>query len=129
MARQCQRDGRPVLEDAATRDRIAALAIEATAFRASRARLRVPGLNLDRPMALPMITKLVGSELTQRLTDLACELQGMEETLMRGDPGAHGDGFWQHAYLASFEGTIAGGTSEIQRNVVGEKILGLPKSR
>ena len=80
-------------------------------------------------MALPMITKLVGSELTQRLTDLACELQGMEETLMRGDPGAHGDGFWQHAYLASFEGTIAGGTSEIQRNVVGEKILGLPKSR
>lgn len=129
LARTCSRDGQPVLDDPVVRDRIAAFAIEAAAMRASRARLRVPELNIDRPMALPLMTKLVGSEWSQRLSDFACELQGWDETLWRGDPKALQEGRWQHAYLRSFEGTIAGGTSEIQRNILGEKVLGLPKSR
>jgi alkylation response protein AidB-like acyl-CoA dehydrogenase len=129
MARGRERDGRPLLDDPVVRDRIAAFAIEATAIRASRERLRVPGLVVDRPMALPLMTKLVGSELGQRLYDFACELQGWDETLARGDTEAVGGGAWQHGYLSSFEGTIAGGTSEIQRNILGEKVLGLPKGR
>jgi len=45
-----------------------------------------------------------------------------------GDEYAVDDGFWQRAYLNAFSGTIGGGTSEIQRNIVGERVLGLAKS-
>ena len=84
---------------------------------------------VGRPMALPLMLKLVGSEFSQRLTDFACELQGWDETLARSDDRAGDGGAWQHGYLSSFEGTIAGGTSEIQRNILGEKVLGQPKGR
>jgi alkylation response protein AidB-like acyl-CoA dehydrogenase len=129
QARGWRREGRPVLDDPVARDRIAALAVEWMALRAGAARQRIPALNLDRPLALPLMGKLVGTELSQRLAELACELQGGEESLAKGAAGAPQAGFWQHAYLSSFEGTIAGGTSEIQRNLLGEQVLGLPKSR
>ena len=129
LVRGCERDGRPLLDDPVVRDRIAAFAIEAAAIRASSERMNVPGLVIDRPMALPLMNKLVGTEFGQRLTDFACELQGWDETLARGDAQAAAGGRWQHGYLSSFEGTIAGGTSEIQRNILGEKVLGLPKGR
>ncbi len=128
-ARSFRRDGRPVLDDAAVRDRIAGFAVEFAALRAGASRMRVPALSLDRPKALPLMSKLVGTELRQRLADFACELQGAGETLARGEPRAAQGGLWQHAYLSSFEGTIAGGTSEIQRDLLGEQVLGLPKSR
>jgi alkylation response protein AidB-like acyl-CoA dehydrogenase len=115
-------------DDAVLRDRLAALAIEAAALRFTGARLRAPGLVTDRPQALPLMAKLVGSEHAQRVAELGCEISGYAGTLWK-DPGAPGSGAWPHHYLGSFAGTIAGGTSEILRNVLGEKVLGLPKTR
>jgi alkylation response protein AidB-like acyl-CoA dehydrogenase len=114
--------------DAVLRDRVAALAIEATALRWSGARARIPGLVADRPLALPLMGKLVATEHAQRLAELGCEIAGYAGTLWK-DAAVPGSGEWPHSYMNSFAGTIAGGTSEILRNVLGEKVLGLPKTR
>jgi alkylation response protein AidB-like acyl-CoA dehydrogenase len=114
--------------DAVLRDRFAALAIEATALRFNAARTRIPGLTSDRPQALPLMAKLAGSEHTQRLTDFGLELMGPSAALWK-DPAVADSGKWAHSYFNSYIGTIAGGTSEILRNVLGERVLGLPKSR
>ncbi len=114
--------------DAVVRDRVAALAIEATALRFNAVRARVPALTADRPQALPLMAKLAGSEHTQRLTELGLELAGHAASLWK-DPAVSGSGEWAHSYFNSYIGTIAGGTSEILRNVLGEKVLGLAKSR
>jgi alkylation response protein AidB-like acyl-CoA dehydrogenase len=45
-----------------------------------------------------------------------------------GDPNAVDGGWWTRSYLNAFSGTIGGGTSQIQRNIIGEHVLGLPKS-
>jgi alkylation response protein AidB-like acyl-CoA dehydrogenase len=117
-----------VRSDPVVRDKLAALAIETVALRYAQARIRTPGLTADRPQALPLMSKLVSSELTQRATDFGLECSGLGGTLWK-DPGVPDSGDWAHRYFNSYIGTIAGGTSEILRNVIGEKVLGLPKSR
>jgi alkylation response protein AidB-like acyl-CoA dehydrogenase len=117
-----------VRSDPVVRDKLAALAIETVALRYAQARIRTPGLTADWPQALPLMGKLVSSELTQRATDFGLECSGLGGTLWK-DPGVPDSGDWAHSYFNSYIGTIAGGTSEILRNVIGEKVLGLPKSR
>jgi alkylation response protein AidB-like acyl-CoA dehydrogenase len=67
------------------------------------------------------IGKLAGSELTQRIAALAVDLLGAEGTVLAGEGGA------ARALLGSPASTIAGGTSNIQRNIIGERVLGLPR--
>jgi alkylation response protein AidB-like acyl-CoA dehydrogenase len=67
------------------------------------------------------IGKLAGTELTQRLAELAVDLLGAEGTLLPAEGGL------QKALLSSRSSTIAGGTSDIQRNIIGERVLGLPR--
>ncbi|MBM3678777.1 MAG: acyl-CoA dehydrogenase [Actinobacteria bacterium] len=71
--------------------------------------------------------KLHWSELNQRLTSLALELLGPDAVL--GEANAPYAGFWQHAQLRSRGNTIEAGTSEILRNILAERVLGLPRSR
>lgn len=113
----------------AVRDRLVRFSIEATAIRFSGQRARIAALCSDRPLALPLMSKVAGSEHQQQLADFACELQGYAGTLSKGDPAAIDDGEWQRAYLNSYGLTIAGGTSEVVRNILGEKVLGLPKTK
>jgi len=129
LAQSLVRDGRPALEDPVVRDRLAAFWIEETALRANGARARIPGLVADRPEALPLMSKLASSEHGQALADFACELEGAGAALWIGDPHAPANAEWQRSYLNSFAATIAGGTSEILRNILGERVLGQPKTR
>ena len=71
----------------------------------------------------------VTSELNQEITDLACEILGEDAILWLGDPHAPDGAEWPRAYMNSFGMTIGGGTSEILRNILGERVLGLPKSK
>jgi alkylation response protein AidB-like acyl-CoA dehydrogenase len=122
-----RRDGAPALADPVFRDRIAALWVEAQAMALGAS--RPEELSAQRPLALPLMSKLCASEWNQRLAELACEMLGADAALWLGDPDAPFDAEWPRAYMNSFGMTIGGGTSEILRNVIGERVLGLPKSK
>jgi alkylation response protein AidB-like acyl-CoA dehydrogenase len=74
------------------------------------------------------IQKIFWSELNQRMQQVAMELLGPYGLLTKGSPGAIDDGQWAYNYLRARGNTIEAGTSEIQRNIVGHFVLGLPKS-
>jgi len=130
LARRARREGRPAALDPVLRDRAAQLWIEEEALRLTGQRARVAGLNMDdRPLATRLMNKLVYSELAQRTAEFACEVLGPDATLWLGDPCAPDRAEWPRAFLNSFGVTIGGGTSEIQRNILGERVLGLPKTK
>jgi len=129
VARRARSDTGLAASDPVFRDRVAQLWIEEEALRLSSLRARIPELNADRPQALRLMNKLVYSEYNQRLSELACEMLGPDATLWLGDPCAVDRAEWPRAYMNSFGMTIGGGTSEILRNVIGERVLGLPKTR
>jgi alkylation response protein AidB-like acyl-CoA dehydrogenase len=72
------------------------------------------------------IAKLFWSEFHKRLGDLAVEIEG-SDALLRPDGDGYPVSSWQSVFLSSYGGTIYSGTSEIQRNIIGERALGLPK--
>jgi alkylation response protein AidB-like acyl-CoA dehydrogenase len=72
------------------------------------------------------LTKLAWSEYHRRLGELAVDLHGME-SLVRPEGAGYSTGRWQDVFLSSRAGTIYSGTNEIQRNIIGERVLGLPK--
>jgi alkylation response protein AidB-like acyl-CoA dehydrogenase len=91
-------------------------------------RARIEALN-GGAMRLPLQGKLVGSEIGQELSAVALGVLGMRSSLYVGDDNAHADGRWALSYMNSYTGTISGGSSEIQRNILGERVLGLPKTK
>ncbi|MCE7893982.1 MAG: acyl-CoA dehydrogenase family protein [Myxococcales bacterium] len=129
LAQRTQRSGRPVSLDPVFRERIAQLWIEASAMGLSGLRSGVSDLTSERPLALPLMNKLAASEWNQRLAELACEMLGPDAMLGVDDPRAPDRGEWPRAFMNSFGMTIGGGTSEILRNIIGERVLGLPKSK
>lgn len=75
-----------------------------------------------------MSGKLISTEYGRRLNQFALSLQGANAAYYVGDALAHDGGLWQRSYFNAFSGTIGGGTSEVQHNIIGERVLGLPKS-
>jgi alkylation response protein AidB-like acyl-CoA dehydrogenase len=73
------------------------------------------------------ISKLYWSEMSQRLHRLALEVLGPAAPLWRGASQNPGDGSWQRSWLYYNAASIFAGTNEIQRNVIGERVLGLPR--
>ena len=75
------------------------------------------------------IVKLFYSELLQRMTDFATEIAGLETHTVLQKPRSSGweSGAWMLDFLGSWEWTIPGGSSEIQRTIIGERGLGLPR--
>ncbi len=81
----------------------------------------------EEPGPESSLVKLFWASLTQRLHQLALELEGPHAQLVAGSPHALDDGRWQQAFLWSRVGAIAGGTSEVQANIIAHRILGLPR--
>jgi alkylation response protein AidB-like acyl-CoA dehydrogenase len=73
------------------------------------------------------VTKLVWTDMTQSLSARALDITGAAAPLWWGAADNPGGGFWQRQWLWSKAASIAGGTSEIQRTIIGDRILGLPR--
>tara|TARA_R110002110_G_scaffold107369_3_gene268692 strand:- start:19152 stop:20357 length:1206 start_codon:yes stop_codon:yes gene_type:complete len=128
LARNAQRNGRPAIEDPHIRDGLVQLIMEERGQVLNSARARINALNVERPASIAMSGKLAGSEYQRRLNQFALSLQGANAAYYVGDDLAYDRGLWQRSYLNAFSATIGGGTSEIQHNIIGERVLGLPKS-
>jgi len=129
LARGARRGGEPVMDDPIIRDKLVDFIIETQAFRQNAARAKIPPLNRDCPQAIPLMSKLMMTEYTRRINEFALSLQGTKSGYYVGEDNAIDDGYWHRGYLNAFSATIGGGTSQIQRNIIGEHALGLPKTR
>jgi alkylation response protein AidB-like acyl-CoA dehydrogenase len=125
--RDIKRDGEPLLQDPTVRDRLVQLLMEEKAIALGDRRMAFPALNSDYPFSLPLSRKLRSSEFGREMRRYGIELQGAKGSLYVGDEDAVARGFWQRAYFNNFSTTIGGGTSQVQANIVGERVLGLPK--
>lgn len=125
--RGLSRDGRPLLEDSQVRDELVKTLMREKSIALGDRRLRYGALNSDYPYSLPLSRKLRFTEHSREMRQLAVSLQGGHGALYVGDSDVMDGGFWQRSYLNSFSATIGGGTSQVQANIVAERVLGLPK--
>ena len=128
LAKRTERNGESVADDAVIRDALMKHAIDAEAIRQSMRRARVPALN-EHPMRVPLQMKVLASEWSQSVAHLGMEVVGAKASLYLGDENAPDGATWPLAYMNSYGMTIAAGTNEIQRNILGERVLDLPKSK
>jgi len=127
LARRVTIDGKPAWDQPWIRERLAQLAIDCEALKYTRLRSLTRQLRGEPPGPEGSILKLTGSELGVRIADVAGELLGMH-VLVNEPSGAVPDApRWFNRVLAARQYTISAGTSEIQRNIIGERVLGLPK--
>ena len=126
LAKSTRRRGKSFWENDMVRQRIAQLAIERTAIQHGDTRIAVKaakGMSMANEFN---ISKLFRSEVNQRREVLMVEMIGAYSQLWRG-PHAIDGGAHLNAMLMSRAQTIGGGTAEINRNIIAERILGLPR--
>ena len=113
--------------DRLSRQRLAQLHIEAEILRLIRLRTVTARLKGEQPGAEASIRKLLADEHGQRIMELAKDLSGAHGMLggtgPMGGPDEHG---WSGGFLFARALTIGGGTTEVQRNIIAERVLGLP---
>ena len=129
LARNTIRDGRPATQDPVVRQQLAQFFVELEMMRFTNYRTFSKILKGGDPGPEGSMSKLAWSELNQRMMEFVMALEGPASQLMRGSAHAVEGGRWQHHFLRSRANTIEAGTSEIQRNIIAERVLGLPKSR
>jgi len=125
FARACARQGRT--KDACVRQQLARSRIDVEIFRLHNARTLHRLARGEEIGAESSIVKLFWAEASQRLYDIATTLLGPGALLMPEDAGALDRGSWARGLLTTRANSIMGGTSEIQRNIIGERVLGLPR--
>jgi alkylation response protein AidB-like acyl-CoA dehydrogenase len=114
-------------DDPVVRDRVAALYVDLQGLRYTNYRALTTLMKTGVPGPEGSVAKLHWSEANQRLTTLAVELLGPAGQLDR--EGGFWTGFWSYQQLRSRGNTIEAGTSEILRNIIAERVVGLPRSR
>jgi alkylation response protein AidB-like acyl-CoA dehydrogenase len=119
--------GQRPADDPSVRQRFAQMQTECQAARHSSLRSLTRRLKGQPPGPEGSIAKLFRTETMLRMASFAEEVLGPYAQLVEGSPFAIEHGRWMHSFFYARAQTIAGGTSEIQRNVIGERVLGLPK--
>jgi alkylation response protein AidB-like acyl-CoA dehydrogenase len=115
--------------DETVRQRVAQARIEAHVFRATGLRGLTRAQQGQVPGPEASLTKLYWSEMDKRIQESAIALEGMYGALAPDSPWAVEEGRWQYGWMWSQAETIYAGSSEIQRNIIAERVLGLPRGR
>jgi alkylation response protein AidB-like acyl-CoA dehydrogenase len=127
LARTPAAAGRRPADDPLVRDAVAQQWVDLQALRYTNYRSLTSLIKAGVPGPEGSVAKLHWSESNQRLTKLALSLEGLASQLDRD--GAVWGGYWQYQQLRSRGNTIEAGTSEILRNIIAERVVGLPNSR
>jgi alkylation response protein AidB-like acyl-CoA dehydrogenase len=129
LAGDTKLNGGTAAEDSAVRQRLAQLYIDSEAMRINAYRGLTATMKHGIPGPEGSLGKWQWADLNQGITDLAMELEGPYSALWKGAEHAVDGGRWQHEFLRSRANSIEGGTTEILKNIIAERILGLPKLR
>jgi alkylation response protein AidB-like acyl-CoA dehydrogenase len=127
LAGHFQRNGRPAIEDSEVRQKLAEFKCEGEALRYTNLRNLTRRLKGLPPGPEGSIMKLCASELNLKVQLFAMELLGPYSQFEYAAPFAIDNGRWLFRMLGARGGTIAAGTNQIQHNIIGERVLGLPK--
>jgi alkylation response protein AidB-like acyl-CoA dehydrogenase len=119
---------RGMAQDGVARQRLARVFIDTEIMRFMNLQMLTRLARGETPGAETSIVKTFWSELSQAIGDLGIEILGEHGLLLRGSPHEVGAGRFAQHLLFSRAATIAGGTSEIQRNIIAQRLLGLPRS-
>ncbi len=114
--------GRPEMQDPVTLDRLGQLLAEAQSLAQLGVRATLRSVGGLQPGPESSVRKLLGAEFEQRVHEFGLDVCGPDGAVTEGDAAVSAHGVLQSKCL-----TIAGGTSEVQRNVIGERLLGLPR--
>jgi len=132
--KQLKRQGRPLIEDPMIRAKMGKLFAELEVQRYAGLRVLSALNKSDSPGAASSITKLSYTEFEKRYYETALEILGPWGQMMTAreefeeiDTASGEAGTWATAFLWARAGTIYSGSSEIQKNIIGERVLGLPK--
>ena len=127
LAKQFPTRQEPAWNQSHIRQQLAQLMIDAKALQVTRLRGLTRRLRGEPPGPEGSILKLFGSELATRIADFSSTLLGPYATLEVATEAVPDAQRWAHRVLGARQYAIAGGTSEIQRNIIGERVLGLPR--
>ena len=121
-------NGEKVINNPAYRDRLIKLQGKVMAFQSNSLRVLSAKLNKGQDVKMAgMIQKLIGTELRHELEGFGIDIMGELGTLYEGSPNLRDGGSWQFTYMYYLGLIIGGGTSQIQKNIISERGLGMPR--
>ena len=121
-------DGKRLIDIPVYRDKLIAIQAKVTAFQSNSLRVLSSKINKGQDTKIAgMIQKLVGTELRHELEGFAVDIMGELGTLYEDSPNLRDGGSWQFLYMYYLGLIIGGGTSQIQKNIISERGLGMPR--
>jgi alkylation response protein AidB-like acyl-CoA dehydrogenase len=127
FVKENKRDGQLLSKNPLVRQKLAQFWIDVNVLHYIGLRALTGQLRGDRPGPETLVGNLFGREFNPRIQDFAMSLQGSRSQLVRDSKYAIEHGEWQYNFLRSKGNTIETGTSEIKRNIIAQRGLGLPK--